>query len=167
MPRPGLPVPGKKATAVKLSDALQGVQRLFLDTAPVIYYVETNARHLPSLDIIFDAVDARQLQVVTSPITLAECLVLPYRQKNPPVARLFAQLIFEKSQFVTIGQSVAQMAAQLRADYNLNLPDALQLATAQASQCDAFLTNDLVLRRVTALRVLVLDEIEPPAQHPK
>jgi len=30
--------------------------------------------------------------------------------------------------------------------------------------CDAFLTNDAVLKRVTELRVLMLDEMEIPEQ---
>jgi hypothetical protein len=34
--------------AVKVADALQGVTRLFLDTAPVIYYVERNPKYAPA-----------------------------------------------------------------------------------------------------------------------
>jgi predicted nucleic acid-binding protein len=51
---------------------------------------------------------------------------------------------------------VAERAADLRARYNVRTPDAIQLATALEAGCDAFLTNDLALRRVAELRVLVL-----------
>ncbi|MEA5567068.1 hypothetical protein [Anabaena sp. UHCC 0399] len=37
----------------------------------------------------------------------------------------------------------------------LQLPDALQIATAISSGCDAFLTNDAALQRVLELRILV------------
>jgi hypothetical protein len=34
---------------------------------------------------------------------------------------------------------------------------ALQVATALVATCEAFLTNDLMLQRLTGLRILVLD----------
>ena len=52
------------------------------------------------------------------------------------------------------------MAAGFRARYHLLLPDALQIAVALEAGCEAFLTNDLTLKRVTDLRVLVLDELK-------
>ena len=60
--------------------------------------------------------------------------------------------------FVLTDQFIAEKASQLRADHNLALPDALQAATALAAGCDAIFTNDSVLKRVTELNVLVLDE---------
>jgi predicted nucleic acid-binding protein len=42
----------------------------------------------------------------------------------------------------------------------MRLPDAFQLAVAIEERCEAFLTNDRRLARVTDLRVLVLDDIE-------
>ena len=55
---------------------------------------------------------------------------------------------------------IADKAAQLRAQYNLRTPDALHIASAIESGCQALLTNDLGIKRVTELRVLVLDELE-------
>jgi predicted nucleic acid-binding protein len=54
----------------------------------------------------------------------------------------------------------AERAADLRARYGLKTPDALQIGCALESGCDAFLCNDLALKRVTELRVLALDELE-------
>ena len=54
----------------------------------------------------------------------------------------------------------AQRAAELRAAYRLLTPDALQLTVALEAGCEALLTNDRTLKRVTELRVLVLDELE-------
>jgi len=47
----------------------------------------------------------------------------------------------------------------LRARYSLRTPDALQLAAALSVGCEAFLTNDHDLERVTDLRVRVLDNL--------
>ena len=55
---------------------------------------------------------------------------------------------------------IAESAADLRARYNLRTPDALHVASALSSGCDAFLTNDAGLKRVQELPILVLDELE-------
>ena len=57
--------------------------------------------------------------------------------------------------------TIAEVAADLRARYNLRTPDALQAATALHSGCEAFLTNnDKHFRRATDLQVLILNELE-------
>lgn len=61
---------------------------------------------------------------------------------------------------VPIDLNVAERAAELRARYGLRTPDALQIAAALSSGCEAFLTNDAKLQRVTELRKLVLDTLE-------
>jgi predicted nucleic acid-binding protein len=50
--------------------------------------------------------------------------------------------------------------AQFRADLNLSLADALQVATALAADCDAFITNDLRLKRVSRINVIVIQELK-------
>jgi predicted nucleic acid-binding protein len=71
-------------------------------------------------------------------------------------------LLSSSSDFQTlpITSDIAEQAASLRARYGLRTPDALQIATALAADCGAFVTNDARLQRVTELRVLVLDELE-------
>jgi predicted nucleic acid-binding protein len=61
---------------------------------------------------------------------------------------------------VSINPNLARTAAELRATYGLKLPDALQVATAIASGCDGFLTNDTSLKRVRELQILVVEELE-------
>ena len=58
-----------------------------------------------------------------------------------------------------IDEDIGKLAAQMRARYNLSLTDALQIATAIQSGCDAFLTNDLQLKRVNELSILVVTEL--------
>jgi hypothetical protein len=60
---------------MKISERLQSVARLFLDTAPIVYYVEKNPRYLVKVQEIFRQIDVGTLTAVTSPVTLAECLV--------------------------------------------------------------------------------------------
>jgi predicted nucleic acid-binding protein len=147
---------------MNIAEAVQNVARLFLDTAPVIYYVEKNPHYLALVKIVFDHIDDGSLNAVTSPVTLAECLVVPYRLGLVQLQQDFFDLIVHgrNTVFEPIDHRSAQHAAELRARYNLALPDALQVAVALGAGCDALLTNDGDLKRVTELRVLILDELE-------
>ena len=64
---------------MKVNNAIQGIRRLFLDTAPIIYYVENHPNYYELTKVIFDGIDEGLLLGVTSPITLSECLVYPYK----------------------------------------------------------------------------------------
>jgi predicted nucleic acid-binding protein len=111
---------------------------------------------------IFERLDDGKLMAVVSPITLAECLVLPYRQKSPDVAQIFTDLLVnsESVLFYPVDEVTADKAADLRARYNLTLTDAFQFAVAIQSDCDAFLTNDIDLKRVTEIPIIILSEAE-------
>jgi len=148
---------------MRIAEALHPVERLFLDTAPVIYYVEKNPRYLAIVAPIFARIDDGVLTAVTSPVTLAECLVMPYRLGLSKLQQDFFDLIVhgQNTVFASLDHECARRAAELRARYHITLPDALQVATALKAGCEALLSNDSGLRRVTELRVLVVDELEP------
>ncbi|NJK51597.1 MAG: PIN domain-containing protein [Leptolyngbyaceae cyanobacterium SU_3_3] len=146
---------------MKIEQVLQGVSRLFLDTAPVIYYIERNPQYWAVVSHVFRVADAAGITFITSPITLAECLVMPYRRGLSRLQQDFTELITsgEQTVFVPISAAVGQQAAELRTEYSFTLPDALQIAVALTAGCEAFLTNDHQLTRVTQLRALVIDEL--------
>jgi predicted nucleic acid-binding protein len=60
---------------------------------------------------------------------------------------------------MTALETAAERAAELRARYHLRTPDALQVATALLSDCQAFLTNDKDLSRIIEIQVLVLETL--------
>jgi hypothetical protein len=51
---------------MKITEHLQGVAWLFLDTAPVVYYVEKNPHYLAKVQVIFAQIDAGTFTAVTS-----------------------------------------------------------------------------------------------------
>jgi predicted nucleic acid-binding protein len=124
---------------------------------------------LKKMQILFDLVDERKITVVTSSFTRTETLSKPIRDKATEVEKQY-RLIFDRGEHletIPLDDDIANDAAQLRAAYNLRSPDAVHLATAIKSNCQAFLTNDLQLKRVTEIPILVLDELEfdlPPDQ---
>lgn len=150
-----------------LDKALSGVHRLAIDTAPIIYFIEENPKYLPLVDLVFEKIDIGSLTAITSAITLTEVLAHPLRLGNDELRKRYSELLLGSRNFATlpIEISMADTAAELRARHGLRTPDALQLACGIAAGCDAFLTNDRPLRRVTEIRVLVLDELLEDAAH--
>ncbi len=71
---------------------LRGVNNLFLDTSPVIYYIEGTERYFDVVNAIFERIRSGDIHAYTSTITLVECLVQPYRQGNLLLARQFRTL---------------------------------------------------------------------------
>lgn len=147
---------------MKLDTALASASTFFLDTAPIIYYVERNPTYFARVAAVFKRVDEGVITAVTSPITLSECLVIPYHQGNTQLQSDFFDLIVQgnHTRFQTIDEQIGQQAAELRARYNLTLADALQFAAALMANCQAFLTNDKRLQRVSELTVLIIDDLE-------
>ena len=147
---------------MKIEAALSSVSSLFLDTAPIIYFVEANPLYFAVVEAVFQRIDQGRISAVTSPVTLAECLIFPVRANDAALQKNFSDLIVSgnNTTFVFLNAEDARQAASLRARYNLTLTDAFQISAALASGCDAFLTNDNALKRVTELRVLVVDELE-------
>lgn len=147
---------------MKVDAALQGVTRLFLDTAPVIYYIEKHPNHVAASTAIFNLIDQGVITAVLSPVTLAECLVVPQRLGLVTLQQDFISLITygRNTDFVHIDDSCAVVASELRVRYNLSLLDALQVAAALNSGCEALLTNDVLLRRVSEIRILLMDDLE-------
>ncbi len=146
----------------KLADALQSVSRLGFDTAPLIYFVEQSPAYLPVMKQVFQQVDNGRIAGFTGMISLAEVLVLPKKLKNVGLETAYRAVLFNSRNFsvVPIEAGIADRAADLRSRYRLKLPDALQIAAALETNCEAFLSNDNGLRSVTDLRVLILEDLE-------
>ncbi|MEO5951313.1 MAG: PIN domain-containing protein [Chloroflexia bacterium] len=148
---------------MRVADALQSTTLVFLDTAPVIYFVEKNPQYISVVEIIFDSIDKGIFSAITSPLTLAESLVVPIRSNWMALQSDYMQLITKgiNTQFVSLNERASISAAELRAKYNIRLIDALQIGVALETGCDAFLTNDAMLSRVTEIKVIMIDDLEP------
>jgi predicted nucleic acid-binding protein len=143
--------------------ALWAARRVFLDSAPVIYYVEDEPVRAALIDPIFRSIDEGRVDAVTTLVTVLECLTLPVRLGRDDLEQRFIALLVANPsvRLWPLDLELARLAAQLRAGYRLQLGDAIQLSAALHSGCDAFLTNDVRLRRVREVPVVVVDDLEP------
>lgn len=147
---------------MKVSHALQGIQRLYMETAPLIYYVEENPAYSAKMDAIVTTVEEGPIEAVSSVITLTEVLTHPLKLGDVSLEREYRDILMHSGGFrlLPISSRIAEAAADLRARYNLRTPDALHVAASIDARCDAFLTNDTGVKRITEITVLVLDEPE-------
>ena len=134
---------------------------IFLDTAPLIYYIEDDNSYSKVLDMIFEQNVNKKVHLTTSTITLLEVLVRPLKTNNFDLAEKYKTLLCQSDAFevCNLDVEIAGKAAEVRAKYQLKTPDAIQVATAICCFSDYFLTNDKQLKIVSELNVLVLDEI--------
>ncbi len=147
---------------MRIDIALQAVQRLYVETAPLIYYVEEHPTYISKMHRIIDLIETTPLAAFSSVLTLTEVMVQPLIKGDKHLAQEYRDILVNSGDYtlVAITTAVADSAAGLRARYNLRTPDALHVATAIQSSCDALLANDAGLKRVRELPVLVLDELE-------
>jgi predicted nucleic acid-binding protein len=132
-----------------------------LDTAPLIYYIEEHPTYLAIVEPFFQAVDRGELEIVTSTITLIEVLVQPIRRGDIRLAQRYRGLLRNTRglRSLPVSDEIAEVAAQLRATYNVRIADAIQLATAMHSGATFFLTNDGRLPSIPNLEIRVLGDL--------
>jgi predicted nucleic acid-binding protein len=135
---------------------------VFLDTAPLIYFIEGHSQYQQKLKQLFALNDEGDFRFLSSTITLLEVLVKPLKVGENKIVEQYKTIltnaegidIFEITIHITI------KAAELREKYNIRTPDALQVATAIERQADYFLTNDLRLKSVKEIKLVTLSELE-------
>ena len=140
------------------SDALWGGLRegstVLVDTAPWIYLLEDHPEFAASFVSLFEAAERGQLHLALSTITLAEVLTGPFKSGQSALAKRY-ETALGHYQLVPLSASVASLAAQLRVQYRLKLPDAVQLASALDIGAAALVTHDRDFSAVQGLPVLM------------
>ena len=147
---------------MKVNEAFHDVSNLAFDTAPIIYFVEANPAYDELVSDIFNRVATGVMNGWTSVISLTEVLVQPIVLGRGDLQQMYRELLLNSTNFhtVPVNTNVAENAARIRATYGLRLPDAIQIAFALDSGCQAIVCNDRSMRRVRELEVLVLDDLE-------
>ncbi len=112
-------------------------RRVFIDTAPIIYYLENSALYKDSVKKFFEKCIRENIKVVTSAITIEEYLVYPYSSGKMEFADNFKKFIeYMGMEVVDIDSNIAEQGAKIRGRYkNFKAMDALQIAAAVARAC--------------------------------
>ncbi len=136
---------------------------VYADTSIFIYTIEVNPDYYGLLQPLWAMVHAKQVEIISSELTLMEVLVVPLRDANADLVSTYEQFLRSSNiRLIPIDQTVLRGAARQRATTNLKTPDAIHAATALNEGCTIFLTNDSQFRTVSGLPTIVLREINTP-----
>ncbi len=135
-------------------------KRVFIDTAPLIYFIEDKNSYRKILTEFMAHVEAGDVILVSSTLTLMEVLVQPLRMNRHDIVKSYEEIMTRSQslQLVEFDIFGARKAAEIRAKYNFKTPDAIQMAIALLSKADIFLTNDKKLV-ISEIQSITLDEL--------
>ncbi len=81
--------------------------------------------------------------IVASQLARAECLVMPIREHNTGRYQEFLDFFAESGiEMISVTTEILAMATAIRAHQGLKMVDAIQVATAQITDCELLLTTD-------------------------
>ena len=143
-------------TKLRLWGGLPQGAVVMVDTAPFIYVLESHPQFAGGFLGLFEAAAKGDLAIALSTITLAEILTGPFKAGQTALAKRYEKSLLHYT-VVPVSTPIAALAAQLRAQYRLKLPDAIQLATALDIGAAAFVTHDRDFSNVTGLEILMGD----------
>lgn len=134
-------------------------KNIFLDTAPIVYYLENNELYYSNMKKFWK--EYEDCDYVTSAVTVTEYLTYPYQQNNMKLINSFYAFVDGMDiEIKSIDKAIAEKAAQIRAEYKFfKTMDALQLATACLSGCNLLLTNDKQLKQFKEMKCLTVEEL--------
>jgi predicted nucleic acid-binding protein len=146
---------------VTLSDEIAQIDTIFIDTAPIIYYIEAHPKFGPLSKEIIDALQSGKLTAYSSVITLTEVMPKPIQKGQNELASKFTEFLINGKNLylLEISEDIALEAGRLRGKYpGLRALDAVQLSTAISVEADGFLTNDNKLKQIKEIKILLLGD---------
>ncbi|TWB17170.1 putative nucleic acid-binding protein [Nitrospirillum amazonense] len=131
-------------------------RRLYVDANIIIYFFKAGGVLQQKAIEAFSYAQANRIPLITSELTVAECLFGPHKAGNQALVEGYRQLFHELGifQLVPIKLQTIEAAARLGAHHQIKLMDALHVATAIEAGCDSLLTNDLKIRAGVDVQII-------------
>jgi len=137
-----------------------GIESYYLDTAPIIYFLEGNELYASKIKAFFlNAIEKKHV-FITSSLTRLEYSILPEREKRLDLLRDFQLFLTSVDvNVIPISESIISKAIELRAHHQgLKTPDAIHVATALEAGCSHLVTNDFRLK-VDGMELLLVSQL--------
>ena len=133
--------------------------RVYLDTNFVIRFVEGATDRL---DRVVDMADAGTIELVTSELTSAEVLVVPFRLAKSDLVETYETLLSGDGliEVLPVTRDVLRQSAAIRATIGNKGMDAIHVATAASAGCSVFLSSDTGIRLPPGMKLVTLEAIE-------
>ncbi len=129
-------------------------QRIYLDANAIIAVLEFPANVPQLIDQVMIPIAREKITGIASRLTLAECMVKPLRQNDAAARQLFENFLLRGPiQLFSIFNEILDQATVIRAKYGFHLLDAIHLATAVTTKCDAIISDDLEWQKFPGLPI--------------
>ena len=138
-------------------------KKVYFDTNVLIYLIENHPTYRDKIIALIASLDELGCEVITSELTLAECLVKPFAENDKRSQDNYTASI-KNSDFLKVKpvtKKVLIEAARLRSVYKNKLPDSIHIATALKTGCDVFVGNDKKIKVGESIALLILEQFEP------
>jgi len=131
-----------------------------IDSSVFIYKFEQNKQFESLCSVIFDKLSENKITLIASVISVAKILARPFELADQPVIHLYETVFSQLPNFklVSLDYDLTREAAKLRADYNILLPDALQIAACLKYKAEIFVTNNKKLKKVKDIKIVCLKD---------
>ena len=135
--------------------------KIYFDTNIFIYALEDSKEYREHISALFSRIQKTGSLLVTSELTLAECLVKPFENEDELSSQHYETYV-KTSGFLevkAVTRTILKEAARIKAMSRNKLPDSIHPATALHSGCAIFVTNDANIRTLENIAILVLKEL--------
>ena len=135
--------------------------RYYLDTNSVIGMLERQSPFAEAQLAFLASIDEGSVACASSELTLAECLVLPFRTGTTDRIDAVLEFLDDRPQLPLLKADRACFirAALIRAGTGMRLPDALHVALAEMGGCTVFMSADAGIRLPASMRRMAFDDI--------
>ena len=141
---------------------LKNLKSVCIDSSVLIYHLETIKPYNILTKALIEKIAGGGIFCNISALTITELLAKPYRLKDYVQVSVFEGFIssLPNTKIQPVDYNIAKFAASLRGDHNLRTPDSIILSTALITCSDAFITNDISLKKLNIkdIKILILDE---------
>lgn len=116
---------------------------VYLDANLLVYIVESHQRYRPVLETLLQQAQANGVRLITSQLSVLECLVIPMRANNHTLIEAYRRALTASDLIlIPITLDVLMEAASLRAKHlSLRTRDAIHWATMRTQRANLLLTN--------------------------
>jgi predicted nucleic acid-binding protein len=150
-----------RCNSVARTEALAGLSRIYVDASIFIHFVEDEWPERETVTALFVEAAERDVQLVTSEITIAEGLCGVLSRRDETAASTYRDLLSNGAivELVAADAVLCEYAALAASMFSLKLAGSIHVASAVNAEYDAFLTNDKRIGGPEALGVIQLSDV--------
>ncbi len=135
--------------------------RISIDTNIILNVINREKIFFNSSKQLLDKISNGDIHGVISTIVLSEVLTGFYMNNDMVSPKMFKEGLIENPNFliVPVTSEIADLAAKIRSNNNIKLPDAIIISTAVISKSDYLVSNDSGIYKNNKIKVVNSNEI--------